>query len=278
MQSGLTTLVRSDTPCIACGYQLRGLATDGKCPECDTPIERSTGERTILHSDASHLAILRLGLLLIAIGYLGDILWLLLTPLLIVATGAVPPGGGALSFSGAIIISLFLDFATSLCTLFGWWCLTTKSPGETPALGGSRARTLMRCLLVFLASLAVVGLLGQVVPALQQTALGALGGTLAITPATVWSAPFIAAVSVRALGILAKLARFFVGLVLLRQLAQRIPSETLARDAAQQLWLVPACVTLGAPLFFLGPLYAVYRVVKLPLALRRLLVPASALR
>src|SRR5688500_13104102 len=33
--------IQSDTPCHACGYNLRGLATDGACPECGTDIAYS---------------------------------------------------------------------------------------------------------------------------------------------------------------------------------------------------------------------------------------------
>jgi hypothetical protein len=33
--------VDSDLPCVGCGYNLRGLAADGRCPECALPVERS---------------------------------------------------------------------------------------------------------------------------------------------------------------------------------------------------------------------------------------------
>ena len=32
----------ADLPCVACGYNLRGLSLDGRCPECGMAVERST--------------------------------------------------------------------------------------------------------------------------------------------------------------------------------------------------------------------------------------------
>src|SRR4051794_20030737 len=34
-------VVPSDVPCLKCGYNLRGLAASGLCPECAEPIARS---------------------------------------------------------------------------------------------------------------------------------------------------------------------------------------------------------------------------------------------
>ena len=33
--------IQEDTPCLACGYNLRGLSSDWRCPECGTAIGRS---------------------------------------------------------------------------------------------------------------------------------------------------------------------------------------------------------------------------------------------
>ncbi|MBN1512009.1 MAG: hypothetical protein JXB13_08340 [Phycisphaerae bacterium] len=32
------TLLETDLPCVSCGYNLRGLPPDGRCPECATPV------------------------------------------------------------------------------------------------------------------------------------------------------------------------------------------------------------------------------------------------
>jgi ribosomal protein S27AE len=35
-------VIIADTTCRRCGYNLRGLSRDGRCPECGTPIGLST--------------------------------------------------------------------------------------------------------------------------------------------------------------------------------------------------------------------------------------------
>src|SRR4051812_34970917 len=43
--SGLT--VAFDTPCRHCMYSLRALPTDGRCPECGTPVAESIGDHIL---------------------------------------------------------------------------------------------------------------------------------------------------------------------------------------------------------------------------------------
>ena len=51
--------------CIRCGYNLRGLASDGQCPECGTPIERSRRGNILAAADSAWLAGLCRGLTLV---------------------------------------------------------------------------------------------------------------------------------------------------------------------------------------------------------------------
>lgn len=51
--------------CVRCGYNLRGLPSDGKCPECGTPIGRSHRGNILAAADSSWLAGLCRGLMLV---------------------------------------------------------------------------------------------------------------------------------------------------------------------------------------------------------------------
>lgn len=51
--------------CVRCGYNLRGLPSDGKCPECGTPIGRSRRGNILAAADSSWLAGLCRGLTLV---------------------------------------------------------------------------------------------------------------------------------------------------------------------------------------------------------------------
>ena len=44
-------VVRHDVPCIACGYNLRGLRADGTCPECGTAGQKAMDRQTGLVGD-----------------------------------------------------------------------------------------------------------------------------------------------------------------------------------------------------------------------------------
>jgi hypothetical protein len=73
-----TTLDR-DLFCFACGYNLRGLSSEGSCPECAAPVSKSVqGETLAAAADPRWLRRLRIGIVL-----------LLLAPLVSLA-GALP--------------------------------------------------------------------------------------------------------------------------------------------------------------------------------------------
>jgi hypothetical protein len=50
-----SAVICDDVTCVACGYNLRGLADDGKCPECATPIARSIGGNSLRNADRDWL-------------------------------------------------------------------------------------------------------------------------------------------------------------------------------------------------------------------------------
>lgn len=62
--------IDEDLLCRACDYNLRGLHESADCPECSTPIARSTRPDLLRFSDPSWLTRLSKGMLLIIIGRL----------------------------------------------------------------------------------------------------------------------------------------------------------------------------------------------------------------
>lgn len=223
----------------------------------------STGERSLLHADASHLAMLRLGLALIALGFVADILWLVCIPLLMNAVGTrwLPTAGGAWS------LVLVIDAAGSLLSLAGWWLVTTRNPAWPEEAGGSKRRRAMRWLVGFLAILTLAGLVAEFVPLLKATPLGALAGNLSFGPATVFTPLLIAVLALRGLGMLAKLARFILGFFLLAELAAQIPDAALAKRARRALLRFTLWSTLGWTIL-IGPLIGVYLYLALLVTLR----------
>lgn len=53
--------ITEDVACIHCGYNLRGLRSDGRCPECNTDIRRSQHENLLKFAEPSRLRRVTLG-------------------------------------------------------------------------------------------------------------------------------------------------------------------------------------------------------------------------
>lgn len=101
---------------MRCGYNLRGLRSDGNCPECGNVISASLRGDLLRFSDPQWLARLRLGASLklwaIAIGIL-----------LGFAVGL------AVSFlSLPIVLVQFATLVASAIGLWGTWCITSQEP------------------------------------------------------------------------------------------------------------------------------------------------------
>ncbi len=55
------TTLEVDTPCVICGYNLRGLTVNKVCPECGSPIGRSIHENMLRYADPKWLGHILLG-------------------------------------------------------------------------------------------------------------------------------------------------------------------------------------------------------------------------
>ncbi len=63
--------VSNDLPCNSCGYNLRGLPSGGRCPECGTEVARSLRGDLLSVAEPAWLERLDRGLLYVTIGYIG---------------------------------------------------------------------------------------------------------------------------------------------------------------------------------------------------------------
>lgn len=198
-----------DHECKKCGYNLRGLREDGRCPECGTPIGLSTTGDLLRFADPEWVEKVARGLKII--------LWMILVGLI---AGILSAGLGAAIGEEAGTVLMFL---VQLISFYGVWLMTEPDPsgiGEDPNIN---ARKLIRITLV-------VGLLNSPL----QFALSALD-----LPTTGVVLLGLIMLLVGLVGLVGEFAKF----IYYERLANRIPEASLAGRARFLKWAFT--ITLG---------------------------------
>ncbi|MFW6153970.1 MAG: hypothetical protein ACOC95_02020 [Planctomycetota bacterium] len=150
------------TGCRACGYDLRGLMSDARCPECGTPVAAALEE----------------GLAFAPPAYVRRLAW----GAALSTTGVMFPTV-VIGLIGASAARLALwPIVMSLIWFSGLWLLTTPDPALAPAGERRTARGLLRatCLPLF-ALLLVWGFVGS--PVVRAALLAAAGVETALSAA-----------------------------------------------------------------------------------------------
>ncbi|MEW6251851.1 MAG: hypothetical protein AB1716_14490 [Planctomycetota bacterium] len=201
-------MVIVDHDCKRCGYNLRGLHRDWRCPECGTPVGLSLMGDFLCYSSPEWVERVARGLTII--------LWMIPIGIVLGIIARVLTQGNEALTSG-------LQWLISLVSFYGAWLMTTPDPsgiGEDPNL---TARKLVRVTLV----VAMAGnLLALVVAGLD------LGLELAVVLG-------IAASLAGLVGLVGEFAKF----IYYEKLASRVPNWQLASRARFLRWAFT--ITLG---------------------------------
>ncbi len=257
-----TTHVATDAPCVTCGYNLRTLALDGRCPECATPVWDSLHGFYLHYASPAWVRGLARGLLL-ALCALGAMV--VITPVIVLLTGfwgfVTNPGAYLTVPAGAIWANALTQFLVQgLCTgllMLGLVWLSRPDPRGRESIGVGRARCVLRWG-TWLLPLPIVGnlVLAWALPPLPPLTPGA-------PPPAGWAGQWMSTYVL--LGFLAGLAGLVIYgvtlLALLRRIAhlvQRIPRPKLARAARVTFWGLLA----SGGLLFVG--YAAMLLLMLP--------------
>jgi hypothetical protein len=199
------TTVDHDVPCRKCSYNLRGLSTDGRCPECGQPVGLSITGDLLRYSDPDWVAKLRKGINLILTG----IVVMIVGVLLVVALGIVARVRG--DVEGQIIGML-----ANLLIVIGSWLLTEPDPSGLGEREYGTPRKIIRITLL-------IGLANGALNfgAARLTIPNELGLILAL---------------INIGGAIASVVGTFAQLLYLKKLARRIPSEALEERAVSIMW------------------------------------------
>ena len=213
-----------DVPCSRCSYNLRGLTADMNCPECGTPVSRSSMGNWLRFADPDWVGKLRKGMSLKLYNILAG---LLMGIVVVIATFA---------FGNPQIAAILVAIFGGLLGAWSVFLITTPEPAVGAAEDSVTLRKILRSAVLAGIALNVVQhsrlVSGQIVLAIL---LGVLAGSAGI-------------------------AVNFGELVYLRRFARRIPDETLARSTGTVLYgqiiftaiAVLAAVVLGGAAFLSG--------------------------
>ncbi|MEO0482214.1 MAG: hypothetical protein AAF138_01155 [Planctomycetota bacterium] len=225
------------TKCFGCGYSLEGLPSDGVCPECGFPVERSLQGIMLINSSPEYLSKLQLGLSFVLNGILVQVVLIIIAVIVSFRTAF---GGVVVDpFSTLQTVQSLVGTAVGLVMLYGWWQFSTPDPGFTGRDDGSKSRTWLRVSACLVAATQVLALLGSIVGMAINEMLGM--GMLAI-------------IGLASFGVW--IVMFFSSLLYVRWLAPRVPDRMLDLKAKRNMWLLPLLYVLLFVVLMLGPLIA----------------------
>lgn len=214
------TPVEANVDCRRCGYNLRGLNSQARCPECSTPVGLSIQGDLLRYSDPDWLDKLRGGSALLSWGmgltFLGSCL------------GGIGAGLPGMTVYSALFGGLFV-VGCSLLIVYAIWQLTVPDPGGVGDGQYSRRRNLIRIFTLASIAAAAVGLTDYLALSSDMAMVLEIGSYL---------------------GIVCGIAGTFLLLGYLRFLGLRIPDAELARRARLVQWgyTIATCAVVGLSL------------------------------
>lgn len=221
--------------CLRCGYNLHGLHTSSACPECGTPVSRTLAGNLLRYSQQAYLDKLANGVFLIVLSYILTVglLVLVLVPVILAALAEA----NVLILVVGITASL-IGLAIGIMSLIGWWQFSTPDPDFLGKDNVESTRTILRAV--------VAGMAVIMVLSLPFDALSWFGDS----DAAAYGSQALNVVS----GLLG-LVLFFVSLIYVRFIAERIPDRELVNQARTYLWLLPLIYIVGMCVL-IGPIIA----------------------
>jgi hypothetical protein len=212
------TVVQDDSPCRKCGYNLRGLSPDGRCPECGTPVGLSLHGDLLRYSDPPWVQTVARGFRLM-IGGIAVIVVAVILGMIV---------GGIGWTQGTLLVEL-LALVGWLLHLVGLWLATERDPS---GLGEDQYGTARRIIRIG----AVASVAGNVLQRADDAVAASSGLALALD---------MLRLALAAVGVVA----WFAQLQYMEKLAQRIPDDKLSRRARFLKWALT--ITFGLSAFIM---------------------------
>lgn len=264
------------TPCVGCGYIVGGMAVDAICPECTTSVRASVRGDVLTHANADYLATLVRGMTFVIVGTSLSLAWWAFAPIFL----AVLPAARMITQEHGFLLLTAVDFLAAIVLLLGWWQVTAVNPAVQDVSRDSTLRRVLRWILVVIAFIAASGFMGAVVPAFAQAGMAGVSGSVTINSSSQLTPLLLAALALRVLHLVARMARYVLGLQYLSSLLLRVPDPVVAKSVRRQTWLLPVWLTLGwavviGPL--IGPVWYIVDLVRARSSLSRVAAARRAM-
>lgn len=211
----VAAVVGDDAPCHSCGYNLRGMAREAKCPECGALVEATLRGELLWHSDPAWLDRLAFGATMK--------LWNILIMFVFGMGAAIL----ASSNIGSLVVEL-LGLAGGCLGLWASFLITTQEPRITLIEKTVSLRRVIR-------TCASVALVGSAMTLADETT--GLGFVLLILGTLMSLAGVVSA---------------FGELIYFRRFAPRIPDPALAKSTHRLMWFFPICLGITFVVGFIG--------------------------
>lgn len=145
--AGQVQRVTDDVRCARCGYELRGLAVNQRCPECAAPVQNSMQAEMLDFAAPEFLDRLMRGALLARISAIVALCTVAITAVLFIVALAVGITSGAPPAAIMVALAIIWLIGPLACggsAVIGWWLLTTPDPGAGGTRQDRRIRRVLR--------------------------------------------------------------------------------------------------------------------------------------
>ena len=227
--------------CVACGYNLRGLAISARCPECNRTVAESLSKRYLHNADRRWVRGMRRGAMLLTINtILPFASFCVFMPFVFLTSTAFTRSGGS-SWAGLFLMILIPSAAVLsiwLTYLLGWIWLTKLEPGTQPTTVANAARSKCRSWSIIVAIL---------IPAFILVAIVRLGGGMLMPGAGI--SPLRDLIEVLLLSLAPSVMlviQFGYAVRHVRNLCGRLNANGLAVYTLVLFWVVVVISVLGA--------------------------------
>jgi tetratricopeptide (TPR) repeat protein len=202
---GFRAAIDGDVTCVACGYNLRGLAPEKVCPECGTAVHRSLHGDQLRYADATWLGMIRRGIRLM--------LWNLLLAILVFVAMVL-----AKSWDWPPALGMILGSIKAALALWATLLVTAQEPRSSLVEDPVTLRRVIRI-----------------------CAIAMFIGAIAADAAALWGLELLL-IACGVAGPVAGLAVWFGQFAYARGFARRIPDKRLAKSTGAVMWgFVIAC-------------------------------------